>query len=68
MQPHSSTEVIQMIDFEKQKRETMRFQAAVAALQGILTDGYCRRECSVNNCARLAVGYADALLKELERE
>lgn len=65
---NSAIEFSQMIDFEKQKRETMRFQAAVAALQGILTDDYCGEEGSVNDRVRLAVRYADRLLWELGYE
>lgn len=42
---------------------TLREQAAIAAMQGIISNN--RYNCSTNMVAETAVRYADALIKEL---
>ena len=48
---------------ERERREQRRFDAAVAAMQGMLAHGYGGHE----NIARHSIAYADALLAELDK-
>jgi hypothetical protein len=50
-------------DYEKQKKETMRFQAAVSAMSALISAGATNFE----KCASDAVLHGDALLAELEK-
>lgn len=50
----------------KGDKERLRQQAAIAAMQGILANGW--DKALRKDAANLAVAYADALVAELEKE
>lgn len=57
-------EIIKLPDFPEPL--TLREQAAIAAMQGIISNN--RYNGSTNMVAEIAVRYADALIKELNKD